>query len=358
MDKRKPYVGILRNSNQNSGDDWVRACIEIGVDYQLIDLTASDWIENVLGSEFTFFVFQPEGLIERLKTQFDERLYIINKVLKIDIYPSYEECVLYENKKLLSYFLQARDIPHPTTWVFYDYKEAKQFIEKASYPIVAKTSIGAAGTGVKIINNVGEALSYIRKAFRGKGINRRFGPNPNLGNPQSWLIKAVKHPDYFLKKVKMYWNIQMDAQRGYTIFQEYIPHDFEWRLVKIDESYFAHKKIKVGEKASGGKKKEFGLPPTELMEFFDNVCKDNHFTSVDIDVFEGKDGYLVNEIQCVFGIPYRYLMKVNEKIGRLQKIDERWVFEEGDFTVNSCCNLRLKKALELFHPDFLTNSHE
>jgi len=347
-----PLVGILRNANPDSKQDWTEACRDYGVKYSVIDLSAWDWMLSIQSADFDFFVYQPEGLNEGLKTQFDERLYVLNKLMGKKIYPSYEECILYENKKMLSYYLEAKKIPHPKTHVFYRFHEARSFVSSTTYPLVAKTSIGAAGTGVRILNNYTEALYYIRKAFYGRGIRRRFGPNPNLGNPKSWLIKTLHDPRFFAKRLKMYLSIEANAQRGYVIFQEYIPHEYEWRLVKIDDSFFAHKKLKVGQKASGGKKKEFGMPPKELMDYFDSLCIENGFDSVDIDVFERGDEYLVNEIQCVFGVPYKYLLKIEDQIGRLVKAGADWKFEPGDFAKNSCCNLRLKKALKLYCPEY------
>jgi hypothetical protein len=247
-----------------------------------------------------------------------------------------------------SYYFDAKNIPHPKTWVFYSHQDAKSFIQKAKYPFVAKTSIGAAGSGVKIIRSIKEAKAYIHQAFKGKGIRRRFGPNRNTGSPKKWAAKTIKSPSYFIKRLRHYLGIHSDPQFGYVIFQEYIPHTFEWRVVKIGDSYFAHKKMVVKGKASGGKVKEFGFPPESVLNYVKALCKEHNFHCVCVDLFESERGYLVNEIQCVFGIPYKYLAKVGDDTGRFIQKEGAWVFDKGDFTVNEACDLKLETAIKLF----------
>ena len=343
------FVGIVRNEYPDSADDWINACKKKGIKYQVIDLSSSDWYEQITESDFDFLLLQPSGSFERFKTMYDERIHIVCNEMKLQTYPSYDECIIYENKKMLSYFLQTRNIPHPQTYIFYNYNEAIQFLNQVNLPIVVKTSIGAAGSGVKIIRDKCRAISYLKRAFKGKGIKRRFGPNRVTGNPKKWLLKAVNSPRYFLNKVSNYLEVNRNSQFGYVIFQEYIDHDFEWRIVKIGDSYFAHKKIKVIDKASGGKVKQFGMPDVKVMNFVDELCSRNKLNFVCVDLFESDKGYLVNEVQCVFGIPYGYLMKVGDDVGRIRKIKCEWTFEPGDFTTNHCNDLRLEYVLSIYN---------
>jgi glutathione synthase/RimK-type ligase-like ATP-grasp enzyme len=341
-------IGIIRNEDPESSKDWIQACKNRKLDYTVVDISAANWLEQVLSSQADFFVTQPPGIYERFKTMFDERLYIITQELGLKVFPSFTESLIYENKKMSSYYFDAKNIPHPKTWVFYSYQEAESFIQKAKYPFVAKTSIGAAGSGVKIIKSLKEAKAYIHLAFKGKGITRRFGPNRVAGSPKKWAAKTIKSPSYFIKKLKYYLEVQSNPQFGYVIFQEYISHTFEWRVVKVGDSFFVHKKIVVKGKASGGKVKEFGFPPDSVLDYVQTLCREHDFHSVCVDLFESEGGYLVNEIQCVFGILYKYLAKVGDDAGRFVQEDGSWVFEKGDFTTNGACDLKLEAAIKLF----------
>jgi glutathione synthase/RimK-type ligase-like ATP-grasp enzyme len=346
---KKLKVSILRNENTSSAEKWALACQRQDIAYDIIDLTASNWLDNVLASQADFFLLRPAGMLEHYKILYDERLYIICKVLGLDTFPSYEESYIYENKKLLSYFLAAKGIPHPKTLVFYTREDATAFIDKTSLPVVAKTTIGASGSGVQILRDKEKARKYINSAFSNKGIKRRFGPNRVIGTPGKWFTKAVKSPSYFFKKLKEYMTIYSHGERDLVFFQEYIPHDYEWRAVRIGDSYFAHQKIKYQDKASGSKGIDYVNPPLNLLDLVKNICEANHFKCMAIDLFDdGNGGFLVNELQTIFGHVQDHIMEVDGKPGRYVFQDNQWVFEPGDFNTNESYDLRLKTAISLY----------
>lgn len=339
---------LLANENQNSTLQWEKSCNKYGIKYDIIDLTASDWLEKVKMRKYDCFLLKPPGEVQRFKDLYNERVYIISKVLKYFVYPTYEEIIFHENKKLLAYFLEAENIPHPNTKIYYSKKEAYYHINNCKYPIVGKTSIGASGSGVKIINNYKAAKSYVDNAFSKRGIKRRFGPNRKIGSPVKWFMKTLHDYDYFKKRLKKYFEILSDRQIGLIIFQEYICHDYEWRIVKIGQSYFGHKKTKIGEMASGTKGIDYVHPQESLLTFVKNICDKYHFNSMAVDIFEHKNhGYVINEMQTIFGHVQNYIMKVGEKIGRYVNINGEWIFEEGDFNTNESYDLRVNDVINL-----------
>ena len=345
----KIKASILRNEDPISGNKWALACEKFGIDHDIIDLTSYNWMEEIIRSRANFFLLKPPGTFQHFKTLYDERLYIIVKVLGLKTYPSYEECYVYENKKFLSYYLQAKKIPHPKTMVFYNKEEALIFVDRFSLPIVAKTSIGASGSGVQIIKSKDQSKQYIRKAFSTKGIKRLFGPNRVTGSPKKWFLKSIQNPSYFFSKLNKYFSIHGRGQRDFVIFQEYIPHEFEWRVAKIGESYFAHKKIKYLDKCSGTTGIDYVTPDENLLYFVKDLCEKNMFNFMSIDLFEDQNGgYLVNELQTIFGHVQDYILAVGDKPGRYVFLNNQWVFEPGDFNTNESYDLRLKVALELY----------
>lgn len=342
-------IAILRNEDPGSSKKWEIACEKLKLNYKVIDLTSANWLSEIKKGIFDFFLLRPPGSLSHFKNLYDERLYIISKVLNLVTFPSYEECYIYENKKLLSYYLDANNIPHPATKVFYSKNEALDFIRNTKFPLVAKTSIGASGSGVYIIKNVTEAKKHIDAAFSSKGIQRRFGPNKTTGTPSKWLTKALKSPDYFFKKLNEYLSIYKHGERDFVIFQEYVPHDFEWRMVKIGKSYFGHQKIKCGDKASGTKGINYAVPSESLLNFIKNLCESKNFHFMAIDLFEdGKGGYLVNELQTIFGHVQIFILEVNGQPGRYLYKNNQWIFEAGDFNTNETYDLRLQTAIELY----------
>lgn len=349
-------IGILKNEISDSVEAWVKACENKDISYKVIDLTKNSWLDEIISQQFDLFVLRPTCSNQDFKTMYDERIYILAKVLEKNIFPSYEECYIYENKRLLSYYLKALNIPHPRTDVFYNYAEAEKFTRETTYPIVAKTNIGAAGSGVKVLNSKEEANKYIKKAFKGGGIRRRFGPNRVTGSPKKWFVKALKDPDYFIMKLKSYLRRYEDTQKGLVIFQKFVPHDFEWRVIKIGNSFFGYKKLAYKGKASGVKKKEFVDPPKQLLDFVREISEKHNFQSMAFDIFEHPEqGYLVNELQTIWGnkpdpkTGSYYRLAVNGVPGRYVFNKKEWKFEAGDFNTNESCDLRLEAAIKLFN---------
>jgi glutathione synthase/RimK-type ligase-like ATP-grasp enzyme len=341
-------IGILKNQNPDSVIKWELACQKKNVDYKVIDLVKNTWLEEIKTKQYNLFLTRPPGDISNFKRLYDERLYIISKELGLKIFPTYEECLIYENKVLLSYFLGANNIPHPKTNVFYNYEEALSYINETTCPFVAKSSIGGAGSGIKIVQKKDQAIKYIKKAFKGSGIRRRFGPNRVTGSPSKWFVKALQDPLYFKNKVISYFERHKDTQYGFVIFQEYIPHDFEWRIVKIGESYFAYKKFRIKDMASGSKSLGFENPPLDMLDFVRIVSNQNQIHCAAFDLFSNADNYLINEIQTLFGHIHNHILEVDGKPGRYLHQNGQWVFEEGDFNTNESYDLRLKTAIELY----------
>ncbi len=345
----KPKLIILGNEVDNDHDFWVIACEnnKKKLNYQVINLTANNWLEEINKSRGDFFLAKPSGLSSPFKQIYDERIYILNRVLGHPVFPSLEEILIYENKRFLSGWLAANEIPHPFTRVFYFKIEAIDFISSCEFPVVAKTNIGASGSGIWILKNRSEALDYINRGFHGSGAPRRWGPNFEKAGVIKRGINYIFHPFDIKRKINTYQTKKHDRQKGFVIFQEYIPHDFEWRVVRIGDSFFAHKKLKIREKASGSVIKKYDNPQLAILDFVKKITDKHRFFSQAIDIFESHDrGYLINEMQCIFGQSDPYQMLVNGKPGRYRFLNDKWVFEEGEYARTACFGLRLEYVLE------------
>ena len=60
-------------------------------------------------------------------------------------------------------------------------------------------------------------------------------------------------------------------QKEFVILQQFIKHDYEWRVVRIGNSFFAHKKLLHGDKASGSLLKGYENPPITLFDFVKKI---------------------------------------------------------------------------------------
>jgi hypothetical protein len=345
-------LAILGSGSGGDHKEWIKACesSDYDIEYKVIDLFASDWLDAVLEEDYDCYLARPPVSVELLKRIYDERLFLINKVLGRSIYPSYGELLIYENKEMLAYWLAAHSIPHPHTWIFHDKPEALGFTAECDLPVVAKTTIGASGSGVRIIRDRAVLREYIEKVFSNDGVMRKWGPNLRRGDLLKRFFSRIRDPwgsyKYFRGK---YEASAMSPQKGFAILQEYVECDAEWRCVRIGDSYFAHKKLKGrGEMFSGTSMVSWERPPEGLLNFVKEVCDTGDFLSQAVDLFEQKGGkYLVNELQCFFGSKNPHQMIVDGKPGRYVLVDGQWVFEDGNFNGNNSFDLRLKHVIDL-----------
>lgn len=350
MDNKKLKVIILTNDIADDHLKWVTSLDKYPelFEYRIVDIFSNDWINLLLREKTDLVLAKPPGLKSLWKQVYDERLTIINETLRINIYPTLTEIKIYENKRYLSDWLKAVNLPHPETDIFFSQSQALDFIKDTVFPLVAKTNIGASGSGVRILHSVEEANEYIKRCFSSKGAPKSVGPKLAPGTFSQKLFKALTDFDLVKKKFALYKSAYDEKQIGFVIFQKFIEHSFEWRVVCIGESYFAHKKIKKGEKTSGSLIKEYGDVPLELLDFCESIMKKFSFYSQAIDIFECNGKFLVNEMQCIFGQSDPYQMAIDGKPGRYIRQNGEWQFEEGMFNGNESFDTRMEHIIKLF----------
>lgn len=349
MASNKIKAIILANENNYDHLFWLKACASRpeSIDQRVVNLTQDSWWEDIQRESFDVILAKPGGITSAFKQLYDERIYILDKIKGYFVYPSADEILIYENKRFLSFWLMANNLPHPETHVFYSRQETMDYLYRTKYPVVAKLNIGASGSGVRIISDVEEALDYLERTFSKKGAPRRWGPNLEKGGLLKRSFYYLQHPGEIKKKNQIYQARKMDTQAGFILFQKYIPHDFEWRVVRIGDSFFAHKKLKLKEKASGSLLKNYDNPPLELLDFVRNLTDRFNFRSQAVDLFEiASEKYLINEMQCIFGQSDPYQMMIDGKPGRYLWRENHWKFEPGDFNHNESYDLRVDYIIE------------
>lgn len=343
----KYRIAIFRNESTDDHDQWVEACRRRDTDigFTVIDITSSDWLDRFREGSFDLILLRPPGRTEMFKQLYDERSYILYHYSGLPVYPSLTEVLIYENKRFLRDWLAANRVPHPVTNIFFNEKEAMRFVSSVDkYPLVAKTNIGASGNGVRFLESHREAADYVDAAF-GRGISIRTGPKLTKGSLIGKLRKALTTRGFIAKRVNEYKSTFLSPQKDFVIFQEFVPHGYEWRCVRIGDSYFAHKKVARNNKSSGTLIKAYDNVPISLLDFVRETTERTGLSSVSMDIFDREGEYLVNEIQCFFGQSDPYQMIVNSIPGRYITVAGKWIFEEGDFASNACYDIRLEHAL-------------
>lgn len=307
-------LGIL-TSFHDSPKEFVNACKELNVEYEIIDFISADWLNNIRKSNVDGLLCHPSCDYQERKSIIDERLFFVDKYLKIPIYPNFISLYIYENKRNMSYWLDIHDIPHAKTSVITSKLEAKKYFENAEYPIVLKSNIGAGGSMVNIIQTKRNSTKYINKIF---------------GYRNGLFCKGLSP---VFKKFGFPFKFTGSAQKHYMILQDFHKIKWEWRIIKIGNNYSGHKKLLKGNKASGSGLVGWEEPPVKLLYFVRDICDRGNFDSMAVDIFETEnEEFLVNELQALFGSYLPYQMKINGVKGIYEYSEEfGFKFKEGEF---------------------------
>jgi glutathione synthase/RimK-type ligase-like ATP-grasp enzyme len=322
-------LGILKAYDKDH-ENLVNACEHLNQDYEIIDILDPDWVSKIKSSTSAGFLCHPPNDIQEAKSMIDERLFIITKVLGKMVYPGFDSLYIYENKRNMSAWLQANDIPHPETHVFAKRKDAVDFFNNADFPLVFKTNVGAGASGVDIVRSKAKAKWIARKVFGS------FHPAMAIGRLR------------FGGRLKIPLPLFGRVQKHYLIVQKFHKIKWEWRMVKFGNYYAGHKKLLEGNFASGSGKKGWDAPPFELLEIVRHICQLGKFDAMSIDIFETEDGaYLVNELQTIFGSLHPYQMKKDGVPGVYKYYDGNYEFIPGEFHQYRSNILRINNFIDI-----------
>jgi len=327
------YLVYIINDVMKRHAYYEAACIELGINYEVVDVGSSDWVKNVDFNRPDVVFVRPFVLCNYGKKYYDEIVNVIANRNEYNLYPNKLDLWIYESKTRCAYELVKNNIHHPETYIFNNYEKAISFVENAKFPLIFKTDIGSDASGVKLVNNVRSAKHLVRQCFSKGFTNYFYDTN--------------------------------EKQLGLIIFQEYIHNAREIRVIRIGNSYFVYEKGKKGNFHSGSKIVYFIEPSIELLEFVRNVTDKIGTECMSVDVFQNESGdYLVNELQTYYGANepggiyfeneeqiflepgQTHEMRINGRNGRYYFDNGEWRFEEGDFARNAGCNLRVIHAFQ------------
>ncbi len=296
----------------------IAACLELGIRFQVIDIMADNWIERIEDSECQGFMAVPSTLLGFWRRVFEERLWVLKNDLGKILCPEYRELYIWESKRRMHDWLVSHKIPHPETHVFTERDEAITYIGNAKYPLICKTDSGAAASGIFLLKSPAETRRMIDKAFS-RGILGRYSDS-------------------------------RDREYGSIFLQSYIPHDYEWRIVRIGEDYLCRRKTRIGDFASGSGDIDWAEPLQGMLDFVRNVTDAGEFRCMSLDIFEaGEDKgdcrFLVNELQTIIGFK-EVPMNPHTGCWNWDPVHQNWSFRHGAFHQNACGNLRVKLLLD------------
>lgn len=317
-------LGILK-STKSYHEKYAISCGELGIPCVVVDGLAPDWLEQVKNTTVDGWLVRPPGEYPELRALYQERLSLMHRNMGLAIYPTLAELELYENKRHLADWLALYGYPHPETRVFADKHSALEHVKRAAFPLVFKSNVGSAALGVRIIKTRRGARRLVNRAFG------RLHPS---------LARGIRPR---IRKYGIPVPLAGLAQTHYLIIQHFERIKWEWRIIRLGDSFFGHQKLLKGDFASGSGRAGWEAPPRHLLELVRGLTDRFGFRSVAVDIFETVDDrFLINEVQSLFGSYDDAQMRVDGVPGRYQYRDGEYRFEEGHFNVHNSYKLRVE----------------
>lgn len=292
-------------------EDWLgafqTACETLGLESRIIATRRSDWMKPT--GDLDAFVWRPHMGEPSTMAEIRTKLPLL-EANGIRCFPNSLMLWLYDDKIRETCFLQQNGYPMPETFVTFDEVEARDFARSARYPLVTKTHMGAAASGVMLVRSPREAERLINRIFA----------------PQSVWDKA---------RVKFYFNPQLakgnllaarrfwfrDVCPHYVYFQEFIPGGGDWRITTFGPdliSVFVRRNRPGDFRASGSgkfEKLDEKSLPAEACDLALHISNRHGFTSMAYDFMHGPEGWVIGEMSYTFALNPVYTETLFRKVG-------------------------------------------
>lgn len=333
-------IGIITTPEKNKSK-ISKALKEKNVKFEYINLLSDNW-NHYFNGHFDGFLIYPPSFPDLWKNVFFERLFLFRDVLKGKSVPSLDSIMMYESKITMHDYYKVHEIPHVSSHTFFNYRNALSFAKTCSLPVVLKEDGGSGALGVKIVKKRRKLVNFIHKSFL---INNKLRSYKGKKRIYKTLKNKVYPLKIFYDTNKQHLPIK-NKTTGVVHIQSHLQVKYEWRIIRIGNSFFGHKKLEDKNGFhSGSLNKEWGEVSFSLLDSVKEWSDKLGLDSMCFDIFEDKSGnFYMNEMQVIFGTSTEAQLIINDTPGRYV-YKNGWVFEEGDYARNGCNNLRIDLLL-------------
>ena len=223
---------------------WVDYCEKHNYEYKLVDVYASDIIDQVKGCSIFMWHHSHADYRDVL---FAKQLIYSLETIGVKCFPDFHTTWHFDDKVGQKYLLEAIGAPLVPSYVFYTKSEALNWISKTVFPKVFKLRGGAGASNVKLAKTKREAKRYVRKAF-----GRGFSQFDRTGYLKERIRKFREGKDSFIGVLKGIGRLFVvtdfakmhTKDKGYAYFQDFIPNNkFDIRVCVVGSCAFALKRM-------------------------------------------------------------------------------------------------------------------
>lgn len=286
-------------------NDWKLYCAENSINYKIVNCYDSDIIYQLADCDVLMWHHNHANPKDALFAK--QLLYSLEQSGK-KVFPDFNTGWHFDDKVGQKYLMEAMNIPHVQSYVFYSKIEAMGWIEHVAFPKVFKLRRGAGGRNVRLVNNKKDAMVLINQAF-GSGFRQydvRGGIKEGL---RKWKNNKGSIYDIFKAFAHFFIPIQLEKsqgrEKGYIYFQDFVPNnDFDIRVIVVkNKAYGMKRKVRKGDfRASGSS--EFIYDPIDkrILEIAFNTVRDLGMQCCAFDfIYDINNDPLIIEMSYGFG---------------------------------------------------------
>lgn len=224
------------------------------------------------------------------------------------VFPDFHTCWHFDDKVGQKYLLEGINAPLVPSYVFYDKKEAMEWVDSVSFPKVFKMRRGSGSDHVLLVKSNSEAKDLVRRAF-GRGF-----PQYDAGSNLKERLRLFRNGKTNLKNVlkgivRLGYTTEFSRtvgnEKGYVYFQDFIANnDHDIRINVVNGKAFAVRRdVRKGDfRASGSGVKHYDKHyfTDEVVKIAQNVAKQLNLQAVAFDFIKQDSEYLITEISYGF----------------------------------------------------------
>ena len=225
-------------------DRWIAYCKKQDIGYKIVNCYSSDIVAQIEDCDALMWHHDHGNYKDVLFAK--QLIFSIGHCGK-KTFPDYKTCWHFDDKVGQKYLFESIGAPLVPSYVFYNKHEAKQWIDKTTFPKVFKLRGGAASANVRLVKTANQARRLVNKAF-GKGFSQfdrigylkdRFNKYRHGKDSISGVISGLAHLIINTEFAKFHCR-----EKGYIYFQDFIPQNlYDIRIIVIAGKAFAIKRM-------------------------------------------------------------------------------------------------------------------
>jgi len=229
----------IHHRKDSFSERWIEACKERNIPFEVVDAHRPDimaTLARVRALLWHFHMQEPDIFMARHVLRAAEGM-------GLPVFPNSATAWHFDDKVAQKYLLEAIGAPLAQTWVFYDRKQALEWIESTGFPKVFKLRRGSGSRNVRLVRDRGEAARLVNQAF-----GRGFRASGLQVTGELWKIQRAAGRKELLPfllglpakaRRRLAFDTVMGRERGYVYFQDFIPDNkFDTRITVIGSRAF------------------------------------------------------------------------------------------------------------------------